>query len=110
VFESLFKILLVLSCVDAKQFGTSEGDNSQQPLLLHTTELPACTLPRRRALKPSRCYLALSHLLLDPPNSSGAVNATNEQGVAARELISNDNEIANSLANTTGVCVGGLLT
>jgi hypothetical protein len=32
-FESLFKILLVLSCVDAKQFGTSEGDKSQQPLM-----------------------------------------------------------------------------
>jgi hypothetical protein len=29
-FENLFKILLVLSCVDAKQFGTSAGDKSQK--------------------------------------------------------------------------------
>jgi hypothetical protein len=29
-FDNLFKILLVLSCEDAKQFGTSEGDKSQK--------------------------------------------------------------------------------
>jgi hypothetical protein len=73
--------------------------------LLCTRGLPACTPLCRKALKPSKCYLDLSHLPLDPPNSQEAVNATNEQGVVAGLSINNVDEIAHSLANTTAICI-----
>ena len=58
-FENLFKILLVLSCVDAKQFGTSAGDKSQkrgdksrQPII-RSKNRRAWSLVRRLSMYPS---------------------------------------------------------
>jgi hypothetical protein len=70
-------------------------------------EPPVCTLPCQKAFEHSICYLALSPLLLGPPNAQETVVATNEQGVIVGRLIDDVDETVNNRPKTTAVRLGG---